>query len=356
MLSLFREEKMITNETDLVSVMREKLSSCLNKGSIPSWEDVYQEMPLMEQASNSYLKEKFNSLTESTFLADHLLDPKIEYFFHDHEDCQSVEFSGKKLNFKSGLEYDDWQLWLEIIAIKYKQNWNVKNPFCSFYGELFGHKFRFSLIHASTSPQNKSKLFLRRLSTTPHPLSSFGGGEELTNLIASKKNILIAGSTGSGKTSLLNSLLQTINSNEHLVILEDTYEINTDNPHETRFLAGNSEATSLKAYLSYCLRLSPDRIILGEMRSDEVIPFLMAMNTGHKGLMGTIHASGAVDAIYRMALLFSIYSKNASLEYPKVIDMICRNLEFVVFMENKKIHQIIRILGSDKGVPFFELY
>jgi type IV secretion system protein VirB11 len=137
-------------------------------------------------------------------------------------------------------------------------------------------------------------------------------------------------------------------------VLEDTFEIISQHPHQTRFLSGDTTQTSLRSYLSYSLRLSPDRIILGEMRSHEVVPFLMAMNTGHKGLMGTLHASNAADALNRVGLLFTLYAGEANLAFEKVMELICRNLEYVVFMENKKVKEVIRILGSDKGVPFFE--
>lgn len=96
-------------------------------------------------------------------------------------------------------------------------------------------------------------------------------------------------------------------------------------------------------------------MILGEMRSHEVVPFMMAMNTGHKGLMGTLHASSAADALNRVALLFSLYGGEANLDYDKVMELICRNLEYVIFMENKKVKEIIHVLGSEKGVPFFEV-
>jgi Flp pilus assembly CpaF family ATPase len=196
---------------------------------------------------------------------------------------------------------------------------------------------------------------LRSIAARPHHVSTFGNVSQLKALVRDKKNILIAGSTGSGKTSILTSLLNEIDSDEHLIVLEDTYEILFPHLNQTRFLAGKTEATSLKSYLAYSLRLTPDRIILGEMRSHEVVPFLMAMNTGHKGLMGTIHASSAADALNRIALLFSLYSGEVGINFEKVMELVCRNLEYVVFMENKKIKEMIKILGSDKGVPFFEI-
>lgn len=355
MLSLFKEQEVPVGREFALARARELLVSSLNKGIIPRWEDFFHELPTLNAAEDlEAIKHNFHELIHWEFLKEILQRPGTEFFFHGPDNSQVLNFSSEKVQFEVPLTIDDWQLWLEIVSIHFKQNWNVEQPFASFYGELFGRNFRLTLIHGSTSPNNISKLVLRSLAARPHALSSFGGTEVLEELVKDKKNVLIAGSTGSGKTSLLTTLLGLVPESEHLVILEDTYEILSPHPHQTRFLAGKSLETSLKAYLSYSLRLSPDRIILGEMRSHEVTPFLMAMNTGHKGLMGTIHASSAVDALHRVALLFSLYSGEANLSFEKVMELICRNLETVVFMENKRVKEVITILGSEKGVPFFE--
>jgi Flp pilus assembly CpaF family ATPase len=176
----------------------------------------------------------------------------------------------------------------------------------------------------------------------------------LKSLILDKKNVLIAGATASGKTSLLSSLIEEIPHHEHLIILEDTFEITNTHPHQTRFLSGPTPQTDLKAYLTYSLRLSPDRLILGEMRSHEVVPFLMSMNTGHRGLMGTIHATSAVDALSRFALLFSIYANDIQISYEKIMELVCKNLDVILFVENKKVKEMIKVIGCEKGVPYFE--
>lgn len=355
MLSLFKEQKIPLNGAFALGRARELFISSLNKGVIPEWEEFLGSLPVLDQSEDlALIKNLFEKLTAWDFLKTILSQHGTEYFFHSPDHCQVLNLNGGKEDFKIDLALSDWQLWLEIISIHFKQNWNVQNPFASFYGELFGRSFRFSLIHGSTSPKGISKLVLRTLAPKAHALSSFGNTETLSDFVAQKKNILIAGSTGSGKTSLLNSLLSDIPNHEHLVILEDTYEILTERDIETRFLAGSTTETSLKSYLAYSLRLSPDRIILGEMRSHEVVPFLMAMNTGHKGLMGTIHSSSSVDALNRIALLFSLYGGETNIAYEKVMELICRNLEVVVFMENKKVKEVIRVLGCDQGVPFFE--
>jgi type IV secretion system protein VirB11 len=355
MLSLFKDAEAPLHREAALSQARNLLVSSLNKGMVPSWDEFFQELPVLSEAEDlEIIKENFLKISTWPFLEEVLNEEATEFFFHSVNKSQRLKFSGEKVGITIPLMPEDWQLWLEIISIKYKQNWNVQNPFCSFHGELFGKNYRFSMIHGSTSPGGVSKLILRCLSKRSHPISSFGDAEMLTGLVKEKKNILIAGSTGSGKTSLLTTLLDYIQNDEHLVVLEDTYEILSEHPHQTRFLSGDSAQTSLRSYLAYSLRMSPDRIILGEMRSHEVVPFLMAMNTGHKGLMGTLHASSAADALNRVALLFTLYAGEANLAFEKVMELICRNLEYVVFMENKKVKEVIRILGSDKGVPFFE--
>lgn len=356
MLSLFQEKETPLQTQEALELSQKILISYLNKGLIPSWEEYYQELPTLNSAEDlEAIRNKFNELTDWPFLMDLLSkDGFTEYFFHSRTSVQGLNLNGEKTQSSLPLSESEWQLWLEIVSIRFKQNWNVETPFVSFYGELFGKTYRFSMIHASTSPNGVSKLMLRSLAQKPHALDSFGQAEILSTLVKQKKNILIAGSTGSGKTSLLTSLLGQVGKDEHLVILEDTYEILSEHLFQTRFLSGKTQETSLRSYLSYSLRLSPDRIILGEMRSHEIIPFLMAMNTGHKGLMGTIHSSSSHDALHRAALLFSLYSGEANLSFEKVMELLCKNLEFVVFVENKKITEVIRILGSDKGVPFFE--
>jgi type IV secretion system protein VirB11 len=355
MLSLFKDEEIQISQEYAIKRGKELLISYLNKGIIPNWDDFFKELPSLNSDENlALIKKNFLNLTQWTFLDDLLKEEGTEFFFHAPGKIQRLNLRGEKIGTSLSISNEDWQLWLEIISIHFKQNWNVQKPFVSFYGNLSGKNFRFSLIHASTSPDNISKLVMRSLAPRPHLIESFGETKQLADLVKQKKNILISGSTGSGKTSLLTTLLELTGEEEHLIILEDTFEILSSHAHQTRFLSGQSPETSLKAYLSYSLRLSPDRIILGEMRSHEVVPFLMAMNTGHKGLMGTIHASSAIDSLHRVSLLFSLFSGEANLSFEKIMELICRNMEYVVFMENKKVKEIIKILGSDKGVPFFE--
>ncbi len=118
-------------------------------------------------------------------------------------------------------------------------------------------------------------------------------------------NILISGGTGSGKTTLLNAMSQLISPKERIVTIEDTAELRLQIPHVVRLetrpptMEGRGEVT-MRMLVKNALRMRPDRIILGEVRGDEVLDLLQAMNTGHEGSMSTLHANTARDALTRV--------------------------------------------------------
>lgn len=122
------------------------------------------------------------------------------------------------------------------------------------------------------------------------------------------KNILVSGGTGSGKTTLLSLLCSRIPKGQRLIVIEDSSELNISYDHvvmfETRMAdqIGKGEV-SMKDLLKSSLRMRPDRIIVGEVRSSEALELINAMNTGHKGCLGTIHANSATDAIVRLEAL-----------------------------------------------------
>jgi pilus assembly protein CpaF len=122
------------------------------------------------------------------------------------------------------------------------------------------------------------------------------------------KNILVSGGTGSGKTTLLSLLCSRIPKGQRVIVIEDSSELSISYEHvvnfETRMAdqQGKGEV-SMKDLLKSSLRLRPDRIIVGEVRSSEALELINAMNTGHKGCMGTVHANSPEDAIIRLEAL-----------------------------------------------------
>lgn len=122
------------------------------------------------------------------------------------------------------------------------------------------------------------------------------------------KNILVSGGTGSGKTTLLSLLCSRIPKGQRLIVIEDSSELTITYDHVVNFETrqanqlGKGEV-SMKDLLKSSLRLRPDRIVVGEVRSSEAIELINAMNTGHKGCLGTVHANSPEDAIVRLEAL-----------------------------------------------------
>src|SRR5271154_4343032 len=121
----------------------------------------------------------------------------------------------------------------------------------------------------------------------------------------SRLNILISGGTGSGKTTLLNAMSQMIDNGDRIVTIEDAAELQLQQPHVVRLetrppnLEGRGEIT-MRDLVKNALRMRPDRIILGEIRGAEAIDMLQAMNPGHDGSLGTIHANRPREALTRL--------------------------------------------------------
>ncbi|MDR3498761.1 MAG: CpaF family protein [Parvibaculum sp.] len=141
----------------------------------------------------------------------------------------------------------------------------------------------------------------------------------LSEAVRGKRNILICGGTGSGKTTLLNVLSSYIGAKERLVTIEDAAELQLQQSHVVRLetrpasLDGASEVSS-RDLLRNVLRMRPDRIILGEVRSSEAIEMLQAMGTGHDGSMATIHANGPRDALERLEMLIGLHGFSSDLQ------------------------------------------
>ena len=118
-------------------------------------------------------------------------------------------------------------------------------------------------------------------------------------------NVLVSGGTGSGKTTLLNCLTASIEKGERIVTCEDAAELQLQQPHVVRLetrppnIEGVGEVT-MQGLVRNCLRMRPDRIIVGEVRSGEAFDLLQAMNTGHDGSMGTLHANSPREALARL--------------------------------------------------------
>jgi pilus assembly protein CpaF len=134
------------------------------------------------------------------------------------------------------------------------------------------------------------------------------GAELLTELVRSRVAFLVTGGTGTGKTTLLSALLSLVDPAERLLLVEDASELRPAAPHVLRLegrppnLEGAGEVT-LRDLVRQALRMRPDRIVVGEVRGPEVVDLLAALNTGHEGGCGTLHANSAADVPARLEAL-----------------------------------------------------
>ena len=139
----------------------------------------------------------------------------------------------------------------------------------------------------------------------------------LSSLVAERANLLITGGTGTGKTTLLSALLSAASDAERLVTIEDVAELRPQHPHHVALEArqANLEGAggiSLARLVRESLRMRPDRLIVGECRGDEIRELLSALNTGHDGGAGTLHASGLADVPARMEALGALAGMDAT--------------------------------------------
>lgn len=307
------------------------------------------------EALDSWVEELANLKPLQAFIQN---DQINEIIVHDETNIQ-IEIQGQ-LSFVKW-HSDDYHLkkMMEFLTVHEHQTWNYMKPFCSFKKIIQGVSFRITMIHSSLSPNSIPKLFFRKLRSHELKLTDFDLSVEecslLTKMVCEKKNVLICGATGSGKTTLLSSLLQEIPEEEHVVLLEDVHELILDKKSFTYLLADeDTPKKTLKDYCKYSLRLRPDRIIIGELRGEETVPFLLSMNNGHRGLMSTLHAKSAKDAPARIAMLFCMYAQNQQISFELALKLICANVNYVIFMENKRIKEVVEILGCEGVTPYFE--
>jgi pilus assembly protein CpaF len=133
----------------------------------------------------------------------------------------------------------------------------------------------------------------------------------LSAAVQARCNIIISGGTGSGKTTLLNSLSRYIPSEERVITIEDAAELQLQQPHVVRLetrpmnIEGKGEV-NMRELVKNCLRMRPDRIIIGECRGGEAMDMLQAMNTGHDGSMTTVHANTPRDAMSRLEVMIAM--------------------------------------------------
>src|SRR6202047_3758661 len=183
---------------------------------------------------------------------------------------------------------------------------------------------------------------------------------QLENFVLARKNILITGGTGTGKTTLVNILGKFIPPDERILVIEDTSEIKMDQENLVRFEARQPQnglpAVSIRDLLKAALRHRPDRIILGEIRGGEAFDLLQLLNTGHSGSLSTVHATSARQALARFTSC--VLQSVLELPYRAIKINIGHSLNVVVQLERRPgrrfVSQVVEINGYDPDTDEYD--
>ena len=180
----------------------------------------------------------------------------------------------------------------------------------------------------------------------------------LQAVVQARRNVIISGGTGSGKTTLLNALSAYIDGKERIVTIEDSAELQLQQPHVGRLetrpanIEGKGEVTQ-RDLLKNALRMRPDRIIVGEVRAGEAFDMLQAMNTGHEGSMTTVHANTVRDALSRVEQMIGMAGLEIS---PRSVrQQIASAIHVVIQCErmedgHRRVISMAEIVGMDEDI------
>lgn len=184
------------------------------------------------------------------------------------------------------------------------------------------------------------------------------GAEVLKIIGRCRCNVVVSGGTGSGKTTLLNCLTRYIDSTERIITCEDAAELQLQQPHVVRLetrppnIEGKGQIT-MRDLVKNCLRMRPERIIVGEVRGPETFDLLQAMNTGHDGSMGTLHANSPREALSRMESMITM--GGFSLPSKTIKEMIVSSVDVVVQAArlrdgSRRITHITEVIGMEGDI------
>lgn len=175
--------------------------------------------------------------------------------------------------------------------------------------------------------------------------------DRLRGLVLARKNLLVTGGTGTGKTTLLAALLGEAPGHERIVLVEDTPELMPVHPHVVALAAreGNADGAGqvgMRLLLRQCLRMRPDRIVVGEVRGAEVADLLVALNTGHAGSAGTMHANSVAAVPGRLAALGAMAGMNPQALHAQAAD----GIDAVVHLERVAGQRRVATIAVTDGV------
>lgn len=228
---------------------------------------------------------------------------------------------------------------------------NVPHLSCS----IPNTNIRVQAQHPSISVSNELALSMRVPSKTIFPITAFKLNdnlgfdyEDIKQFIIQRKNILVSGGTGTGKTSFLNALLEFLPPNDRIVSIEDSPELRIKNHNKVQLLVAKNDQTAYtyKDGLNNAMRLRPDRIFVGEIDTRNTLLFLRLSNTGHEGMVSSIHANGVKEAIH--AITLNAKFEGSSIEVKTLVEYFASAMDYVIQIKRNRekgriIHSILDV-------------
>lgn len=324
-----------------------------------------QKYPYLTQIQiNSIIKDIINDINGLGPIQPLLEDPTINEIMINRYDKIWIEKEGKlrltDIKFESE---EELRKVVDKILLPLGRRVDETQPFVN---ARLKDKSRVNIVIPPISPDGTT-MCIRKFSTKTFTLEDYISLNSMSQEMAqflkacviARKNIIVSGGTGSGKTTLLNCLSQYIPEDEAIITIEDNLELNFKHPCVRSLEArgknaeGKGEIT-IRDLLINALRMRPDRIIIGECRSVEVIDMLQAMNTGHDGSLTTVHANSPEDMIERLYVMYltgapNVPEKAVKSQIALAVDIIVQIARLKT--GERKIMEISEVIGiGPKGV------
>ena len=294
---------------------REELSSVVQK-ALGKILDVLEIPGFLGQSKEELRKDTIESILGFGPLEDLLKDPGINDIMVNSYDKIYVERKGHlELTDRTFLDNGHLRNTIDRMLRLIGKSVNDLSPYCD------GRLEDGSRIHVVIPPcaLDGALVTIRKFPSTPLTVQDLVSSGTLTDdlaeflriIVRNRKNIVISGGSGSGKTTMLNVLSNFIPNNERVVTIEDSAELKLNQPNLGRLEARTPNyegkgSVTIRDLVRNALRMRPDRIIVGESRGPEAIDMLQAMNTGHDGSLTTIHANSPQDVLYRLETMVTM--------------------------------------------------
>lgn len=264
-----------------------------------------------------------------------------------------VEKDGEMIRLDAKFSDEEIEEFAQFLATHNRKEFNLDHPILD--GNLPDGS-RVNIIHKNyTNAQHAITIrrYLKSIKNFDTAPGIFGLTPEwvdfLKILIKARTNIIVAGGTGVGKTTMLNLMLQELNPKERVITIEDTRELQFNAPNVVR-LEARPPGLTIRDLLKNTLRMRPDRIIVGEVRGGEVFDLLQAMNTGHEGSMTSVHANSPGECLLRLENLYMLAGYDLPIKALRY--QISSAIQFIVQIKRDKngqrvLHQISEVASME---------